>query len=388
MPPVIRRLFQFQELGLLLVILLTGAMLAFYGGTTTALNSHGDRVQVNKFLRADNLVQLAKNTSFFAIMAVGASLVILSGGIDLSVGSIYALSAVAGAMVLHKFGVIGSRANAPPALAVTAGITACLVTGALCGLLNGALVVLLRVHPFIITLGTMAAFRGIAFVCPSWFAQEGDLAIGQSIGDFPTSFTDKFIRLDLNQLLGRTGESGLYPIPMIIMIVVTVIGAWVLRSTVFGRRLFALGSNEQAARYCGVSVAPAKLLVYTISGLTCGIAAMIMLGYYGSASSDAGNGYELGVIASAVVGGASLSGGRGSALGALLGALILQMIYNAIIILRWDQNYSQIIIGAVIVIAVVLDRVNTAILRRQSAVAPAKDKGLDVKSDEVMEAKA
>src|SRR4029079_5224580 len=115
-----------------------------------------------KFLRADNLVQLAKNTSFFAIMAVGASLVILSGGIDLSVGSIYALSAVAAAMVLHKFGPIGSRANAPPALGVFLGIITPLAVGALCGLINGTLVVLLRVHPFIITLGTMAAFRGVA----------------------------------------------------------------------------------------------------------------------------------------------------------------------------------------------------------------------------------
>jgi ribose transport system permease protein len=383
---VIRRLFQFQELGLLLVIVLTGALLAYYGGTTGALDAHGDRIQVNKFLRADNLVQLAKNTSFFAIMAVGASLVILSGGIDLSVGSIYALSAVAGAMVLHKFGVVGSQANAPGAVAVTAGIATCLLTGALCGLLNGALVVLLRVHPFIITLGTMAAFRGVAFVCPSWFAQEGELATGQSIGDFPASFTDKFIRLDMNQLLGKSGESGLYPIPMIIMVVVTIVGAWVLRSTVFGRRLFALGSNEQAARYCGVPIGASKMLVYTISGLTCGIAAMIMLGYYGSASSDAGNGYELGVIASAVVGGASLSGGRGSALGALLGALILQMIYNAIIILRWDQNYSQIIIGVVIVIAVVLDRVNTTILRRQRAVTPAHIESSEVKTEDKAEA--
>ncbi|MGI8906266.1 MAG: ABC transporter permease [Candidatus Sumerlaeaceae bacterium] len=381
---MIRRLFQFQELGLLLVIVLTGALLTVYGGNTTALNRQGDRVEVNKFLRADNLVQLAKNTSFFAIMAVGASLVILSGGIDLSVGSIYALSAVAGAMVLHRFGVVGSQSNAPPVVAVTAGIAACLLVGALCGLINGLLVVLLRVHPFIITLGTMAAFRGVAFVCPSWFASEGSLAIGQSIGDFPTSFTDKFIRLDLNQLFGRAGESGLYPIPMVIMVVVTAIGAWVLRSTVFGRRLFALGSNEQAARYCGVPIAPAKILVYTISGLMCGIAATIMLGYYGSASSDAGNGYELGVIASAVVGGASLSGGRGSAFGALLGALILQMIYNAIIILRWDQNYSQIIIGVVIIIAVVLDRVNTLLLRRQGAV-PKRDKSLELTTEEAME---
>jgi len=362
-----RRLLQFQEIGLLLVILLLGAGLTAFGGKTTVRAPDGQRLEVNKFLRADNLVQLAKNTSFFAIMAVGAALVILSGGIDLSVGSIYALSAVAGAMVLHRYGEMGPQSNAPPAVAITAGIATCILVGAVCGLINGSLIVLLKVHPFIITLGTMAAFRGIAFVFPSWFAEEGDVSIGQSIGDFPAAFTDKFIRMDLNQLIDRPGESGLFPVPMLIMLAVAILGAFILRDTVFGRRLFAIGSNEQAARYCGVRVAPVKILVYTLSGATCGIAATIMLGYYGAASSDAGTGYELGVIAAAVVGGASLSGGRGSAFGALLGALILQMIYNAIIILKVDQNYSQIIIGIVIVIAVVLDRVNTVLLQRQPA---------------------
>lgn len=365
-----RSWFHFQEIGLLLVILLLGASLSFWGGTTTVAGDGGARVEVNKFLRADNLVQLAKNTSFFAIMAVGAALVILSGGIDLSVGSIYALSAVVGAMVLHRYGPLGSQANAPPWLGAAAGILACIITGALCGCLNGLLVTLLRVHPFIITLGTMAVFRGVAFVCPSWFASDEELAIGQSIGDFPQSFTDGFIRIDLNRLLGQAGDSGLYPVPMLLMLLVTVLGAIVLRYTVFGRRLYAIGSNEQAARFCGVPIVRSKILVYTISGATCGIAATIMLGYYGAASSDAGTGYELGVIASAVVGGASLAGGRGSAIGALLGALILQMIYNAIIILRIDQNYSQILIGLVIITAVVLDRLNSSLLNRRVTSRP------------------
>ena len=120
------------------------------------------------------------------------------------------------------------------------------------------------------------------------------------------------------------------------------------------------------AYLCGVPVGVTKVLVYAASGLTCGIAAVIFLGYYGAASSDAGTGYELSVIASAVVGGASLSGGRGSALGALLGALVLQLIANAIIIMNVDQNYSSVITGAVIVAAVVLDRVNTALVERSA----------------------
>lgn len=365
-----RRAFYFQELGLILVIILIGLLLAFFGGSVSIPSAAG-RIDVNKFLRPDNLVQLAKNTSFFAIMAVGAALVIISGGIDLSVGSIYALAAVCGAMALHRYGPLGAHPQAQGVTPVCAGLLACLGVGALCGLVNGLLIVLLRVHPFIITLGTMAAFRGIAFICPSWFAESGAVAIGQSIGDFPEAFTDHFIRMDLDRLIGRAGESGLCPVPMLIMIVVALAGWWTLAKTVFGRRLFALGSNETAARYCGVPVERTKIIVYTLSGLTCGVAAAIMLGYYGAASSDTGTGYELSVIASAVVGGASLSGGRGSAIGALLGALILQIIDNAIIILRINQNYSQIIIGAVIIIAVVLDKLNTLLIRRTESGAPA-----------------
>ncbi len=365
-----RRNLPIQELGLILVIVLIGMLLAWFGGTVSVPSGAG-RADVNKFLRPDNLVQLAKNTSFFAIMAVGVALVIISGGIDLSVGSIYALAAVCGAMVLHRYGPMGARPDAHPALAIGAGLAACVGVGALCGLVNGLLIVLLRVHPFIITLGTMAAFRGIAFVCPSWLPGDGSISIGQSIGDFPDAFTDRFIRLDVNRLLGRAGDSGLYPVPMLIMLAVAAAGWFVLSKTVFGRRVFAVGSNETAARYCGIPVGRTKILIYTLCGATCGIAAAIMLGYYGSASSDTGSGYELGVIASAVVGGASLSGGRGSAIGALLGALILQLIYNAIIVLSINQNYSQIIIGAVIVLAVVLDRLNSGILQRVERATPA-----------------
>jgi ribose transport system permease protein len=364
-----RRAFHFQEVGLVVVIVIISALLALLGGTVPSAGG----ATANKFLRPDNLLLLAKNTSFFAVMAAGMALVIITGGIDLSVGSIYALAGVCGAMVLQRHGPLGARPDVGPALAVGAGIVACVGVGALCGLVNGLLITILRVHPFIITLGTMAAFRGIAFVCPSWFSEGGAIAIGQSIGDFPESFTDHFIRLDLNRLLGVAGDSGLYPVPMLVMLAATAATAFVLAKTVFGRRLFAIGSNELAARYCGVPVERTKVLVYTLSGASCGVAAAIMLGYYGSASSDNGNGYELTVIASAVVGGASLSGGRGSALGALLGALILQLIDNAIIILSINQNYSKIIIGAVIVVAVVLDRLNERMLRGMERAAPHTD---------------
>ena len=332
------------------VVVALGLLLSVFGGSINVRDrGTGETRAVNKFLRADNLDKLAKNTSFFAIMAVGATLVIIAGGIDLSVGSIYCLAAVCGAMFLHQFGPQGAGAGASPGWVIPAAILLCLGVGTLCGLLNGLGVVLLRVHPFVITLGTMAIFRGIAFV----------MTKAQAYTHFPAQFTDGLIRYEAGP--------NLYPVPMTIMVAVTVLAALYLKFAVTGRQIFAIGGNEQAARYSGLPVERTKLKVYAFGGLMAGVAAMIMLGYYGAASSDAGKGYELDVIAAAVVGGASLTGGRGSALGALLGALIIQMINNGIIILDIDQNYSQIIIGAVIVVAVVLDRISTALRERRLA---------------------
>lgn len=351
--PVWRRPPRLKETGLLAVVLGLGLMLSVFCGTIEVRNrATGQTQTVNRFLRAGNLDQLAKNTSFFAIMAVGATFVIITGGIDLSVGSIYCLAAVCGAMFLNHFGPRGPEAGASPFWVVPVAILICLGVGTLCGLLNGAGVAGLRVHPFVITLGTMAIYRGLAFV----------MTKAQAYTHFPPEFTDGLIRREV-----AWGGASLYPVPFAIMITVVVVAAWVLRRTVTGRHVFAVGGNEQASLFSGLPVGRIKLKVYAFSGLAAGIAAMIMLGYYGSASSDAGKGYELDVIAAAVVGGASLAGGRGTALGALLGALIIQMINNGIVILNIDQNYSQIIIGAVIVLAVLLDRVNNLFREKRLA---------------------
>lgn len=337
------------------VLLALGLLLSIFGGSLEVRNPETGGVStVNKFLRADNLDMLAKNTSFFAIMAVGATFVIITGGIDLSVGSIYCLAAVCGAMFLNYFGPRGPGAGASPGWVVPGAIMVCLGAGALCGLLNGLGVVGLRVHPFVITLGTMAIYRGVAFV----------MTKAQAFTHFPAQFTDGLIRHKINW----QGAS-LYPVPLAIMIGVTVLAGWYLKHTVTGRHIFAVGGNEQASLFSGLPVSRVKVKVYVFSGLSAGIAAMIMLGYYGSASSDAGKGYELDVIAAAVVGGAGLAGGRGTALGALLGALIIQVINNGIVILNIDQNYSQIIIGAVIVLAVLLDRINGTLRERRMAKA-------------------
>jgi ribose/xylose/arabinose/galactoside ABC-type transport system permease subunit len=329
-------------------------LLTIFGGKVPVAemkkNSQGEIerviVEKNKFLNPQNLMQLAKDTSFIAIMAVGATFVIIAGGIDLSVGSIYALASVLGAIVFHRFGpeVLG---DVPPGIGkILLGIITCVGVGMACGVFNGGMITALRVHPFIITLGTMAVFRGIAFV----------ITKGQSVGEFPQGFRD-MVRWET--------ADGLTVVPLAIMILVTIVGGIYLARMAAGRRVYAIGGNELASRYSGIRVERVKLSVFIFSGLTAGIAALLSLGYYGAATSGDGQGYELNVIAAAVVGGASLSGGKGSAFGALLGALLIQMISTGIVILGIDQNYSQIIIGAVVVLAVVLDQLNNWVARRR-----------------------
>lgn len=341
-----------QELGLLGVILLLGGILAACGGTVERRVKDPQtgtmyRVTRNKFLNADRLLTLAKNTSFFAIMAIGATVVIVAGGIDLSVAGIYVLSGLAGAAVLHGFGPAGGWPRVPDWGVIVITVLVCLGTGMACGLVNGLGVVGLRLHPFIITLGTMSAFRGLAFVTTK----------AQSIGQFHNAFIDGFI----SRRLSLGDNEFIYPVPLCILIAVALWGSFYLAWTVTGRKLHALGGNEMAARYSGLPVARLKATTYVLAGLTAGIAAMINIGYHGSAASGDGGGYELEVIAAAVVGGASLSGGRGTALGAVLGALIIRLITDGIVILELDQNYSQIVIGTVIVIAAALDRWQSAL---------------------------
>ena len=362
-----RRLaLRLQEGGLLVVICVLGLLLTIFGGTVKVplfeTNAQGERQRVfhtnaqgerepvviekNKFLNAQNLAQVAKDTSFIAIMAVGATFVIISGGIDLSVAAIYALASVLGALVLQRYGPDGSHATASPWVGVSLGIITCVSAATFAGLLNGSMIVALRVHPFIITLGTMTIFRGIAFVITN----------GQSVGGFPQAFRD-LVRWEVGD--------GLSLVPLAAMIVVAVVGGIYLTRLAAGRRIYAIGGIELSSTYSGIRVNRVKLSVFIFSGLTAGIAALLALGYYGGATSGDGQGYELNVIAAAVVGGASLSGGKGSAWGALLGALVIQLISTGIVILGINQNYSQIIIGAVVIVAVVLDQFNNWLAKRR-----------------------
>jgi ribose transport system permease protein len=339
MRSILRRLISSQEAGL--VVVLTIATI----GLTLLAGSHVDRRTgevVNDFFNSYTLVQTATDASFFAIMAIGATMVIISGGIDLSVGSIYALSGVTMAMVLRALGPMSDAGT------VVTGIAVCLGVGLVCGLVNGLLVVGLRVHPFIITLGTMWILRGIAFVATK---AESILV--------PPALTD------VTKATVSTG--GLYPVPMLCMLAITVLGAVYLTRTVMGRHIFAFGGNLEASRFAGLALDQIQIGVFAVSGLTAGISAFLGASFYGSASSADGQGYELYVIASAVVGGASLIGGHGSAVGAMLGALLIVLIRQSIRTLHLDQNYEWIVIGCAIIVAVVIDQASARLTTRRWA---------------------
>ncbi|HLA90062.1 MAG TPA: ABC transporter permease [Gemmatimonadaceae bacterium] len=330
-------LLRSQQLGLLGVLLALGAAL------TLAAGSHPDPLTgrtVNNFLNAHTLIQMGTDASAFAIMGVGATIVIIAGGIDLAVGAVFALAGVAMAMVLRAAGPVD------PLVTVMLGLGTCLAVSLLCGLANGLMVIGLGVHPFIITLGTMWMLRGVAFV----ISRAESILVPQALTNVAKA------PLGLG--------TALYPVPLLLMLAVTAVGSIYLTRTVMGRHVYAVGGNAEASRFSGLNVSRIRLGVYVLSGLLAGVAAFLGASFYGSATSSDANGYELYVIASAVVGGASLTGGKGSAVSAMLGAVLIVMIRQAIRTLHLDQNYEWIIIGGAIIVAVVLDQGGSRLLNR------------------------
>jgi ribose/xylose/arabinose/galactoside ABC-type transport system permease subunit len=347
------RLPRMQELGLVLVVLILGCILTGYGW-------HDARPgKPNTFLNFDNLISgIATPMSYYAIMAVGVTFVIITGGIDISVGAMMALSALGAAAVLQTMPI-----DAPAWKVLPVAFVVPLAIGLLCGLLNGILVVGLRLHPFIVTLGTMSIFRGVCNVLP-WFVEKTLPTGGRYL---PEAFSVRFMRIEVG---------GLEPMPLVIMLLCVALGWFYLRLMVAGRENYAIGGNEQASRYSGLRVNRIKLRVYALAGLSCGVAGMVSLGRFGTASTSTGSGYELTVIAAAVVGGASLSGGRGTAIGALFGTLVIALIENGIYILKLQQEYRLIIIGVAIILAVAMDRVSEWI--RQQRLKMLAARGVEV----------
>lgn len=322
-----RRFGAVQETGLLAVVLILGTILSVYG-YYDALSG-----RPNTFLNSDNLIDgIATPMSYYAIMAIGLTIVIISGGIDISVGSTMALSGMVTAVTLRAvLDDTSSTVAIPLALLVSLGV------GLACGIINGALISLLRLHPFIVTLGTLSVFRCLATAPFAIKSQPSGLAL------------QTFLQYEV---------WGARVVPMVIMLLVIGLGWFYLRLTVWGRETYAVGGNEEAARFSGISVGWTKLRVYAISGMLAGLAGFVSLGRFGSVTSSTAMGYELNVVAAAVVGGASLAGGRGTALGALLGTLILAEIENGINIMHLNQEWRQGIIGLAIVVAAAFDQLS------------------------------
>ena len=286
-------------------------------------------VAPGSFLRLENLATMARQTVVVGIAASGMTLVILLGGIDLSVGSLVALSTVVCALALRA----GSSGVVAAALAMVAGLCA--------GLLNGALVTALRITPFIVTLGTMSALRGLA----------KGLADQQKI-DAPTR--------GLETLLAPLPKGfgwAIFPPGVWIMIFVSVLVSAMLAYTRIGRHIVAIGSNEATARLCGVRTARVKWFVYGIAGLFAGLAGVMELSTLTVGDPTDSIGLELEVIAAVVIGGGSLAGGEGSVAGALFGALLMTVIRTGSTYVGIDNWVQEIVTGMIIVAAVALDRV-------------------------------
>jgi ribose/xylose/arabinose/galactoside ABC-type transport system permease subunit len=274
------------------------------------------------FLTVSNLLNVAEQTSINAIVAVGMTFVILSGGIDLSVGSLVALAGV----------VLGAalRANLPLPIALAIA----LAVGLGCGLGNGALISWGGLPPFIVTLGTMSIARGAALL----FTE------GRPVSGFSAAFRAI-----------ATARIGFVPAPIVVMATVYAVAHFVLTRTTFGRYVYAIGGNEEATRLSGVAIRFHKTMMYGVSGLTSGVAAVILTARLNSAQPIAGMMYELDAIAATVIGGTSLMGGEGTLAGTLVGALIMGVLRNGLNLLGVSSFLQQIVIGGVIVVAVLLD---------------------------------
>ena len=267
-------------------------------------------------------MNVLQQSSINACVALGMTLVIISGGIDLSVGPTAALSAVLSAALMV--------AGVPPAIAVVAGLG----LGAICGLVNGALVAFGGLQPFIVTLGTLSTYRALALIFTG----------GNPIPGVPAGF--------------RSVVNGYFGVPAsaIAVIIVAFLAAILLRKTPFGEYLLAVGGNEEAAHIAGVPIALTKIGAYVLSGVLAALAALILIGRLGAAEPILGNLWELDAIAAAAIGGASLMGGKDSIIGTLLGAIILGAMRNGLTLLNVQAFYQLLATGLIILLAMLIDR--------------------------------
>ena len=297
-----------------------------------------------RYLSAFNLRIVLSQTVIVALGAIGMTMIVVSGGIDLSVGASIALTGVITAL--------GLRAGWSPALAVLAAV----LVGGIVGVINGVVITTLRVVPFIVTLGMLGIARGVA----KWMAQQ------QTVNAPPTWVNDLLVTFPDPAWL-------ILPLGVWIALALSVVAAFVLARTVFGRRIFALGSNEAAARACGVDTGRLKVAVYGAAGMLFGLAGVMQMSRLRQGDPTVANGAELDIIAAVVIGGASLTGGEGSILGSLIGALIMAFLRNGCQQMGWPNYIQEIIIGVIIVVAVALDRLRARWAERTATLPSAAE---------------
>ncbi len=300
----------FNKYGILLVFLILFVLLT---------------VITNTFFTSRNLINVLKQVSINGIISVGMMCVLLTGGIDLSVGSIVALSGIVATTFAHP-------GEYPVIIPIILGVLA----GAACGVVNGTLVAFLNLPAFIVTLGMLSVSSGVALV----------LSKGRPISNLSEQF----------RYIGGGSILGL-PILIYILAAVFLIGYLILSWTKFGRYLYAIGGNEEAAKASGLSVARIKLFVYMISGICAGLAGTVLASRINAGQPNSGEGYELDAIAAVVIGGTSLNGGIGKVSGTILGVLIVGVINNGMDLLNISSYYQKIVKGSIIVLAVLLDRI-------------------------------
>ena len=273
------------------------------------------------FLTSTNLSSVVRQTAVINIIALGMTVIIISGGIDLSVGSILALSGLLGAMTMEKHGIAW-------------GMAAGMAVGFLCGFANGMMTTALRINPFIVTLGTMGVYRGLALI----------ISKGLPVHEIPPSFS-------------YLGEGTLLGVPVVlwILLLCAVVTHTMLEHTRHGRYAFSIGSNPEAALYAGVPVNFHTTVVYSVAGMLTGLSGMIEVSRLMTGQPTGGQGYELTAIAAVVIGGGSLRGGEGSVLGTLVGAFIMGLLANGSDLLGTNPYWQQVIIGGVIILAVGVD---------------------------------
>ncbi len=281
----------------------------------------------DSFATAKNLYNITRNVTFVAIIALGMTLVIITGGIDLSVGSVLCLCSMVLAVVMHA------------GYSIEVGIVASVVTALVVGAFNGILIAYIGLPPFVVTLGMLSVARSLAMVA------SGNTVVFE-------------FGPDHDILLALGGGAWFFGIanPVMYMIVLGLLTGFVLRFTRFGRHVFAIGGNEHAATLTGVPVRVIKVAVYMISALSAGIAGIVQTGWLGAVTTNIGAGMELQVIAAAVIGGANLAGGGGTALGAIIGAVLIEVIRNSLGLLGINAFWQGTFIGGAILFAVMFDR--------------------------------